>query len=153
MFAPRNSSPPLSYSTNNDDIAAHQVIEQEVRKHVSGNLKCKQLRNLWKSTSRVSNFDSHRARWCNREVFLRLETVLLIRKSQISTKHVNKQNKFVRQTSRRMLDISFAEPRKAKQQSGVWKDFDRLICQDEERSEKHKTIVTDISLWLFAEAT
>lgn len=30
MFAPRNSSPPLSYFTNNDDMAAHQVIEHKI---------------------------------------------------------------------------------------------------------------------------
>lgn len=32
MFAPRNSSPPLSQFTNSDDIAAHQVTSENARK-------------------------------------------------------------------------------------------------------------------------
>lgn len=32
MFAPRNSSPPLSQSTNTDDIAAHQVTSENAHK-------------------------------------------------------------------------------------------------------------------------
>lgn len=31
MFAPRNSSPPLSQFTNSDDMAAHQVTSENAR--------------------------------------------------------------------------------------------------------------------------
>lgn len=90
MFAPRNSSPPLSQLTNSDDMAAHQVTSENTREIVSGGLvnlvppfdhrhrqkvsvkpepkhvrlnpKCKQLRNSPEKCLR-SNFEG----WCKRE--------------------------------------------------------------------------------------
>lgn len=110
MFAPRNSSPPLSYFPNNDDIAAHQVKwENNQRQPDMNNRECKQLRNAsqWKLKIKFKFVLSRR--WCNCEKrFFDWDFVRHHRKL------VNIHNTFLERQISRIPDI--------------WKMFAKYFC-------------------------